>query len=171
MKPKLVLGLTFLCTCLLVAMMIIRWQDPERAVYKAALDDLPFTDFAIASESTTCKAKPDQLAEFSSSLAANFIAANRPGAGYVDLKGLGAGFAVADSQQLASRAGWTSERWVAGEEKIPVMRLSRVGFSDDRSEALLCMRGRGGAFLQSMRKQDGVWKNVSRKWLELMPHY
>ena len=171
MKPKLVLALTFLCAGLLVAMAVMRWQDPERAVYKAFLDELPFSDLAIASEPTRCTAKPDQLAKLSSPLVADFIVANRPEAGHADLKGLGAGIAVAESQQLANRRGWESERWFAGAGKIPVIRLSRVGFSDDRSEALFCLRGRGAALLQSMRKQDGVWKKASEIWLESMPHY
>jgi len=153
---RLAIGLSVtLCT---VAIASIRWLDPEPAVYEAATSvltqDAP--TITVASSPSTCGATDANLEGVSSNLVAAFRTANAPGVSFGNVATLLSRFGVADSAQLAAldAAGIAPPR--------PVLRISRVGFSPDNTEALLCLRGIYGSMLVHLKKISGAWRVVHK---------
>ncbi|WP_440224810.1 hypothetical protein ACQQ2N_06125 [Dokdonella sp. MW10] len=159
MKPVRVLVLTLALTAGLATFAASRWLDPEPGVYDAFLATLDTSELAIASAPTLCGAGSSDDHGLPPELVAAFREANRPGAGFADVSRLRGRAAVANSRQLAALDAKGLPHHEAGSRRLPVMRLSRVGFA--ARDALFCASGRYGAGLVHLREAEGIWRVIS----------
>jgi len=158
MKPGLRLAIGLSVTLCVVAAASVRWLDPEPAVYEAATNGLvqDAANITVVSAPSTCGTTEANAGGISASLVAAFLAANGPNASFGNVSILLSHFGVGDAAQLAAldAAGIAPP--------TPVLRMSRVGFSRDNVEALLCLRGIHGSLLVHLKKVNGQWQVVHR---------
>jgi len=160
MKPWHRVTLFFSVLTATLAVAIPRWLDPEPAVYEAALGDFHSYEIAVASSPSTCGVRESAIEGLSSELLFAFRGANTEGASIGNISGLSKHFAVANSAQLAALESQGLAPSAAGSAHLKVVRISRVGFDAQKTEALLCLRASGASSLFHLRKLDGVWQVV-----------
>jgi hypothetical protein len=160
MKPRHRLTLFLSVFTLALAVAIPRWLDPEPAVYEAALIDLYSYEIAVASSPSTCGVRESKIDGISSELLSAFRGANAPSASFGNISSLSSHFAVANSVQIAALESQGLTPSAAGSAHLPVMRISRVGFDAQKTEALLCLHRLGASSLVHLRKLNGAWQIV-----------
>ncbi len=152
-----VLAASLMAVAIVAGLAASRWFDPESAVLVVGLAGIESPDVALASAPSTCDAGPEQLKQLDPELAAAFLAANAPGASRVDLTPLGDRFALANSRKLSALEEQGQTLWRAGSPERRVVRISRVGFRADHSEAAFCVRSDLASGLIHLRRQSGAW--------------
>ena len=136
----------------------LKLMDPEPAVYLAALGGLSSDEIAIASSPGTCGESPRIYKDLPEQLVESYIQANAPDAGFGDVSRLSFHFAVANSRQLAALESQGLSWWTAGDRRLRIVRLSRVGFSKDGKEALLCVSAAHITDLVRLRLTEQGWQ-------------
>jgi len=167
MRPRHRLAIAFLITTAVVVAAGWRWLDPEPAVYAAATDALRDAKIAVASAPSLCGTGAENFEGVSLNLIAAFRDANARGAALGNVSGLRDHFAIANSRQLAALEAQGLDEKVAGTERLPVLRLSRVGFSTDGLEALMCVRAQHGSAVVHLRKISGSWQVESQQEIQV----
>jgi hypothetical protein len=138
-------------------------RQSETDVYRTALAQYANDHSVLASAPSSCQIESTGHPAFRSldpGLVSSFLAANAAGTTPISLEALREYFAIADSDTLAAyqRAGVSSAVLLPGERTL--VRLSRVGFNRDKSEALFCLESRSGVLIH-LKQQSGSWQQVS----------
>jgi hypothetical protein len=143
--------------CIVSAVWLLA-RPSESDVYLAVLSPYANSSTVLASSPSTCGIKPGSIAGVPSTLVSSFLAANVPGAPSISLSALNGHFALANSAKLNrfTSAGVSPSVLLGGHDLV---RLSRVGFNNNRSEALFCAEGRDGGLFY-VRMQNGHWQLV-----------
>jgi hypothetical protein len=150
-----------------------RWLDPEPPVYEAALSGLYSYEIAVASLPSTCGVPERSIEGISSGLISAFRSANAPGVSLGNISSLSRHFAVANSVQLAALDSQGLTFSSAGSAHLKVVRISRVGFDAQKTEALLCLQTGGIFSLVQLHKFNGIWQVVRFEPLQVaswLPH-
>ncbi len=144
-------------TCVVAAVWLLG-RSSESDVYLAVLSPYANSSIVLASSPSTCGIKPGSIAGVPSNLVSSFLAANAPGSPSISLSALNAHFALANSAKLNRfiGVGVSPSVLVGGHDLV---RLSRVGFNSNRSEALFCAEGQDGGLFY-VRMQNGHWQLV-----------
>jgi len=146
----------------LVAVIAAIWllaRSSESDVYLAVLSPYANSSTVLASNPSTCGLKSGPVEGIPDNLVASFLSANAPSANPISLSALNGHFALADSVQLNRFTAAGVSPLVALRGQRDLVRLSRVGFSSDRSEALFCAEGQEGGLFH-VRIQNGHWQVV-----------
>jgi len=146
----------------LVAVIAAVWllvRPSESDVYLAVLSPYANSSAVLASNPSTCGIDSTSVAGISAALVSRFLSANAPGTKPISLSALNGHFAIADSTMLKRfmAAGVSSSVLLQGHRDL--VRLSRVGFNSDRSEALFCAEGQEGGLFH-VRMQNGHWQLI-----------
>ena len=160
MVGKLSVGVALILAAVIVGFAVARWLDPEPAVYEAVLRSIGATEVAVASAPGTCGVGVENVKDIPPPLVTAFRDANAPGAGFADVARLRTLVSVANSRQLAEYEAKGVAQWKAGNPALPVLRISRVGFSAGGSQALFCARSQRGAWLFHLQSSAGTWAVV-----------
>ena len=167
------LAIAFLVIASVLTVAGLRWLNPEPAVYEIATSTFASSNVAVASSPSLCGATAGNFQGILPSLVEAFQRANEPGASLGDVSGLRNHFAIANSSQLAALEAQGLGPQKAGSPQVPLLRLSRVGFNSEHSEALMCIRAPYGSMLIHLRKVDGSWQLLSQEpivFASLMQH-
>ena len=173
MKPYSRLILFFVTLAFFLALAIPRWSDPEPAVYEAALRSAFSYEVAIASSPSGCGISGDSIPGIPANLLSAFAAANALGARFGNVAALRDHFAIASSAQLGAYEQQGLHMQAAGSEHLPILLLSRVGFTPDRTEALVCLRVAAQSTLVHLHMVAGAWQVVGTEQLQIasqLPH-
>jgi len=157
------LAIAFLVIAGVLAVAGLRWLNPEPAVYEAATSVFSSSNVAVASSPSLCGATAGNFQGILPSLVEAFQRANEPGVSLGDVSSLRNHFAIANSSQLVALEAQSLSPQKVGSPQIPLLRLSRVGFNPEHSEALMCIRAPYGSMLIHLRKVDGSWQLVSQE--------
>jgi hypothetical protein len=122
----------------------------ETDVYAAALSQFPDTRPLLVSRPGTCSTG-HSVQGVPAELVRQFQAANRPGTSALSLLPLRWSYDVGSLSRAYGRATIPRAR-------TPVF-LTRVGYNDDRTEAVFCAEARGGLMFY-LRKDHGTWKVI-----------
>ena len=149
-------------TLTLVCFVAAVWQlarPRESDAYLAVLTPYANSSTVLASNPSTCGINSGPVSGVPAQLVSSFLAANAPGSKPISLSALNGSFAVADSRTLNryTAAGVSPSVLLHGHDLV---RLSRVGFNSERSEALFCVEGQDGGLFY-VRIQNGHWLLVN----------
>lgn len=135
-------------------------RPKESDVYLSVLAPIASSSTVLTSKPSTCGISSGQVTGIPPELVANFLAANAPGAKSISLAELNGSFAIADSAKIDryAHAGVSFQALVRGQQSL--VRLSRVGFNSEHSEAPFCAEGLDGGLFH-VRLQNGHWQFIN----------
>lgn len=144
--------------CIVAAVLLLS-RPSESDVYLAVLSRNSNSSIVLASNASTCGLKSGPVVGIPDKLLANFLSANAPGTNSISLSALNGHYALADSAQLNRYVAASISPSVALRGQHDLIRLSRVGFNSDGSEALFCAEAQEGGLFH-VRMQNGHWHLV-----------
>ena len=139
---------TGLLAGVLAALLLLAPRETD--VYAAVLDQFPDDRPLLVSRPGTCSATID-VAGVPASLFQRFLLANRPGTATLSLLPMRWNYDLGLGDLWSGRVPYPGGR--------RPLYLSRVGYNEDRTEALFCADARGG-MLFYLRKEHGTWRLV-----------
>ncbi|MBK8286383.1 MAG: hypothetical protein IPK97_16735 [Ahniella sp.] len=134
----------------------------EADVYEAALAPYANDSSVVVSLASTCRIDSDLAPKgIDPSLLSRFLRANLAGMPSTDLAELREYFAIADADQLAAymRAGVPTSALIGGDRHL--VRLSRVGFNQDETEAIFCIQALRSNALMHLQLIGGTWQHIN----------
>ncbi len=156
-------GFTSLSAILAVLAIWNNFRLVDADVYLAALVPIAHDSIVLASAPRLCGADSVSHRVFRGIdpvLAANSFEANVAGAAPASLSKLREYFAIADSRKLIAyeRAGVSSGVLIRDGRSL--VRLSRVGFNPDWTQAVFCAESSSARMLMHLRLEGGAWREV-----------
>ena len=154
MKNKIVLVVLLLLLVISVGTITRNYLDNERNVYIAFFKQLEFVpdmkDVAFMNVISTCSASPEDIKEASEELFTGFMKANDKNTELYDMSIFSSMINVVTSQDARKYKEMPNVVNMKSEKNI--VQISRVGFNNKKTQALLCVMTNFSASLYMFKK-------------------